>query len=914
LIEKIDQRDHTLENLRSFSDPQLRQHYSKAEALLIEQKIKRQPIADDVVERILSTSNSVCAYCADGNFTRPYEIHHIEPYAVGQDNSEDNLILVCPTHHTWIHKTGEAVPAQKRKRREWQSLAELGGMYAAKGIPFPFGVLEPIDYGGEPSIIETLSSAPPSPTSCVELSKHPLGREALNRLSASNFLLLVGASGSGKSTLALGLSGTIPDAHVFRYRRPPDTDSRKALGEVLTFIATATKRCVLLLDDANGWATAGDLERIAAAASATIHVIATWTGGRLEGDPTAELHVLPNRVVVTWDDIRPALCARLLDREHEVIEQLQRIRKDDLEPLGYGPISQSLESLLRRYGDTARSVWQFLFLLRSGWTAVRDDLVVLIADGRADLPVLYAAIEQIASVERPVAIPETVAAIAPLSTSAGLPAGDAAWVARIFDSLVARRLVIRVRDAFTTVHRDWARALICSALEEQGTRAATTELLLRDFDCGTKWPRRLMILWSWLWYDPFGGRFASEWAKSQSPEAWRALVKTAATTSLVDVAMVARRLHMLFQSVRWTAIVGDALEANEAALTELVRKATAEDWYWLRELFMALDYARPTAAARVIAAWSPQSAARVLAETHPDHYESVGWFLSGAARHSLDWCIEVGRHLDWNTMASSIQRVRRGDVEALEECAHILSRLGVPLLRSRVRELATAMGGALRGAALADIRFEPVPGIMWLEFFPDDTRRVVDELDPKRLAAEFSIASPRHWSCLLTLSAFAERAGSDFARQLVDNLGEPLIGSVVRVGAANPYELRVLLWQLTYGSAGSRRELAAKLFEVAKAACEASDTESGNILDAFSHIDAEYAARLAADLGRAMPKTDGPRALNVPFLQRLSNADEVRRELERREQSGEDYDVDAVLFGSAPAPAPTSDPRETENE
>ena len=75
-----------------------------------------------------------------------------------------------------------------------------------------------------------------------------------------------------------------------------------------------------------------------------------------------------------------------------------------------------------------------------------------------------------------------------------------------------------------------------------------------------------------------------------------------------------------------------------------------------------------------------------------------------------DWCLEVGRHLDWKTMASSFQRVRRGDVEALEQCAHILSRLRVPLLRSRVRELATAMGSALRGAALADIRFEPVLG------------------------------------------------------------------------------------------------------------------------------------------------------------------------------------------------------------
>src|ERR1043165_4278817 len=119
VIAKIAQHGHTLDNLRSFSGVQLRTFYEPAEAELLEQKLKRQPIPDDVVEIILSASGSVCAYCADGNSTRPNEIHHIDPYAATQDNSEDNLLLVCPTHHTWIHRHGVRPEDQKRQRREW---------------------------------------------------------------------------------------------------------------------------------------------------------------------------------------------------------------------------------------------------------------------------------------------------------------------------------------------------------------------------------------------------------------------------------------------------------------------------------------------------------------------------------------------------------------------------------------------------------------------------------------------------------------------------------------------------------------------------------------------------------------------------------------------------------------------------
>jgi len=895
VIEKIGRQGHTLDSLRSLSGPQLRKFYAEDEAQLIELKIKRQPISDTVAEAILAASKGVCAYCDDGISTRPYQIHHIEPYSANQNNTEDNLVLVCPNHHAWIHKTGVAAESQKRRRREWCATAELGRAYTKRGIPFPYGIFEPIDYGGKPNIVEILFPIPPSPRTAVELSKHALGDEARQRLGTSNFLLLVGGSGAGKSTLALGIAGSF-DAPVFRYCRPP-ADTRGALTEVLTFVGTATRRCVLLLDDTNTWATASDLERVAGSASKDVYVLATWTGGRLDGDPTAELHVLGNRLVMHWEDVRSAACAALLEHEHEVVETLRRLRSDDVERVGFGPLDRSLDWLLNRYGGTAKSIWQFLFLLRGGWQAVRDDLGMLAADGRADVPVIYAAIEQIAAVERPVTPTETSEAIAKLPPTPALPPAHVEWIADVFDKLVQRRLMVQARGAYTTVHRDWARALICAALNDPLCKQCAVDFLARDFDARTASARRLMILWSWLWYDAVGGPYTRDWAARQKPEDWRALVGTAATASLVDVAMVAQQLHLLFPSDPWTTVVGDAFEAHETPLALLVSEATSEDWYLLRQLFMAMDHARPSCAARIVSRWAPEAAARVLGETHPDYYDSVWWFLAGVEKHSPEWCAEVGRRLDWRALASNLSRIRRGHVDAIDHCVEILGRLKVRLLRSRVTELAEAMADILRDVSLSEISFWHAPMELWLEIFPTEMRRVVDGLEPNRLATELSIAGPRNWGRLLMLSAFAARAGSDFGRQMVDSLGSTFVDSVNRFGATNAHELRVLLWQLGYGSAARRRELAAQLLTVATAACKADENERGEILKAFSAIDPDQAQKLASDLGLAVPENDGVDDINRPLLDGLENGDLIRKEIDDLDRSGEDYDVGELLLG-----------------
>src|SRR6478609_3157369 len=108
LISKIERHGHTITSLGSLSRAALGQQYSEAEVAAILDKIVRKPIEEEVVQKVIEDSDGACCFCADGNRSRPYQIHHAVEYSKTQDNSPDNLILICPNHHQSVPKTQTA--------------------------------------------------------------------------------------------------------------------------------------------------------------------------------------------------------------------------------------------------------------------------------------------------------------------------------------------------------------------------------------------------------------------------------------------------------------------------------------------------------------------------------------------------------------------------------------------------------------------------------------------------------------------------------------------------------------------------------------------------------------------------------------------------------------------------------------
>ena len=70
-------------------------------------KVKRRPILDDIYERLVKETELHCCFCWNILEEKPVIIHHIDEYNKTQDNSFNNLIVLCLNHHGDVHTKRE---------------------------------------------------------------------------------------------------------------------------------------------------------------------------------------------------------------------------------------------------------------------------------------------------------------------------------------------------------------------------------------------------------------------------------------------------------------------------------------------------------------------------------------------------------------------------------------------------------------------------------------------------------------------------------------------------------------------------------------------------------------------------------------------------------------------------------------
>jgi hypothetical protein len=71
----------------------------------VKECLKRQPINDQTVSKLLENSRFVCCLCK-GQKSDAYIVHHITEYSLSQDNSYENLAVLCPNDHDLAHRKG----------------------------------------------------------------------------------------------------------------------------------------------------------------------------------------------------------------------------------------------------------------------------------------------------------------------------------------------------------------------------------------------------------------------------------------------------------------------------------------------------------------------------------------------------------------------------------------------------------------------------------------------------------------------------------------------------------------------------------------------------------------------------------------------------------------------------------------
>lgn len=97
------------------------------EAKVLKECVLREPIKEHIIDHLLKNSNFLCNICK-GNKGMSYILHHIDPYHETQDNSYDNLIVLCPSDHDLAHRSGLTLSINKKQlksaKRAWEKQVE----------------------------------------------------------------------------------------------------------------------------------------------------------------------------------------------------------------------------------------------------------------------------------------------------------------------------------------------------------------------------------------------------------------------------------------------------------------------------------------------------------------------------------------------------------------------------------------------------------------------------------------------------------------------------------------------------------------------------------------------------------------------------------------------------------------------
>ncbi|MCM1242744.1 MAG: tetratricopeptide repeat protein [Roseburia sp.] len=109
----------------------------KEEAKRVKKCIQRQPISIDVVQRLLENSNYMCC-CCKGMKSDSFIIHHLVEYEISQDNSYDNLAVLCLNDHDLAHRekglSNKLTVEQIRESKlNWEKQVQIHNIAMAKG-------------------------------------------------------------------------------------------------------------------------------------------------------------------------------------------------------------------------------------------------------------------------------------------------------------------------------------------------------------------------------------------------------------------------------------------------------------------------------------------------------------------------------------------------------------------------------------------------------------------------------------------------------------------------------------------------------------------------------------------------------------------------------------------------------------
>jgi hypothetical protein len=195
LAGKVVTSGYTLSRLKTVPRQELSRKFSSLEVNFIWEAVKRAPISEETVQRLVEECDWKCCICWDFRKESPVIIHHIEEHSKTRDDSYENLVILCLEHHAQAHSKWEIsrspCPPELIRQRKKEWIAALVD-YKAGRRPAP---------GYEPPLPLSVQPTAPLPPLYFAGRQHHC-QTLVESLVAGHHVALQGMGGIGKTATA----------------------------------------------------------------------------------------------------------------------------------------------------------------------------------------------------------------------------------------------------------------------------------------------------------------------------------------------------------------------------------------------------------------------------------------------------------------------------------------------------------------------------------------------------------------------------------------------------------------------------------------------------------------------------------------------------------------------------------------
>jgi hypothetical protein len=201
---------------------------------------KRKKVPQAVQDQLLVEAMHRCCLCPEHPDVT--DLHHVEPISEGGPNTEDNLVVVCPTCHAKIHRHRKHYTSRQLRmyKEHWNKLCALGlplDQRLAQAYSYDQPPPEPPAGAPEGSLDNPFCDRGRINDPACLFDRQRIVRELRQMLAAGNSVSLVGEPEIGKSTVLYCLHKTrsewLPEAHVLYLDLQGVVDEEDFCAEVL---------------------------------------------------------------------------------------------------------------------------------------------------------------------------------------------------------------------------------------------------------------------------------------------------------------------------------------------------------------------------------------------------------------------------------------------------------------------------------------------------------------------------------------------------------------------------------------------------------------------------------------------------------------------------------------------------------